>query len=607
MSPKSRPLWFFSMRSGYGRKRTLSTQCINRYPFKLTLPSQRTVPNGFGITIKDTGRMPKLPHNFPTLRQKENGNYRPSVLLLGAGASYKQVPLTGALLKDKRTTAECKLGFQSTLPFSPSPPAEDLYKWADDIFNQLSERGDSNPKLTLAKSLDIPVDTSWRGGISSRRNNPVHRVIARFAREGLWDQIWSLNWDCLQESAFESVGIKRGIPDASDAGLPWPTIYRTFVTVADCAGMGEPYSVKVVKPHGCVMALKDAEDAMNHGDFQRSRSLAERFMITKTELGNMKPKAGDNGTQHFIFSTLCEKLCSLPFVIVGWSAQENYILEHIELHVRPALDARDLADDELSIIVPTFRETNGGHARLASCYRKDKDNVHIQVEREDGFTMNEFFLWLQAIYAVGRLYLYSHDNDKESLAELTTAIQQPPDTPAFVNAWSDKFLPVWVRLCWRCGFVKCRKRDNQMVSAEDINLESPDEHIPLFVTAIDRPELTSAARLLAALHRSGNGCNWNYEKFPGGLFQDGHLAIPLPAWAGMLPDNLCGLKPLIEAITQEGLGFIDKLSILPLCPDPVEALPVDMVRVLKEVIARELPLAHFAQSSHIEEIKLEDL
>jgi hypothetical protein len=97
---------------------------------------------------------------------------------------------------------------------------------------QLEARGNPNPKLALAQSLDIPSEPRWLGGVATQRNTPRHRVIARFARERLWDQIWSLNWDCVQESAFENVGIKHNAPDAN---LPWPTTYNTFITAADCA------------------------------------------------------------------------------------------------------------------------------------------------------------------------------------------------------------------------------------------------------------------------------------------------------------------------------------------------------------------------------------
>src|SRR5208282_3398153 len=198
--------------------------------------------------------MPLLPHNSPTLRQIGNGNHRLSVLLLGAGMSYELVPGPGPLLAEKRATAEARLGCVSALPelpASPVPPANYLYKWADDIMAQLAANGDPTPKLTLAESLDIPHESRWLGCITTQRSPPRHRVIARFAREGLWDQIWSLNWDCVQESALDNIGIRRGEPDEPDDGMPWPTVFKTLVTAAECAQIGEQFSVKIIKPHGC--------------------------------------------------------------------------------------------------------------------------------------------------------------------------------------------------------------------------------------------------------------------------------------------------------------------------------------------------------------------
>ncbi len=536
--------------------------------------------------------MPRLPHNFPTLRRFGDGNHRQTVLLLGAGISHGLVPLTNDLLEEKRADAESTLGCTST--------SKNLYEWADDILGQLKARNDSNPKLVLAQSLDIPFDPRWRGCVSVQRNTPRHRVIARFGREGLWHQIWSLNWDCIQESAFENVGIKH---DGEDARLPWPTVFKCFVTAANCQTMGEEYTVKIVKPHGCVMALVKAEEAKKEGNNPRSVELAERFLITKTELDSIHPNPA-NGTQSFIFTTLCTELDSHPFAIVGWKAAEDYLLDYMDTHVRPVLAERTLANDELSIIVPTFRDT---HNRLASFYSKNKSTSHIPVKHDTGFTLDKFFLWLQALYAIGCLNQWAPDAEKPVLEQLAAEIQQPPDPPLFVNNWVDNFLTVWVRLCWRCELIECRDRNGQPVMASHICLESRDEHIPWSIENIDRPELKAASRFLAALHHSGNGDDWDYGKFPGGLYRENHLIIPLPAWSNMAPNDLRGLKPLIDAIKQEGDGYIDKLSVLFLCPASEDVILDDKKKEIKEVLARQLALARFARSESIDEIRLEDL
>ena len=548
--------------------------------------------------------MPLLPHNFPMLRQTGNGNHRPSVLLLGAGMSHNVVPMPGALLADKRADAEAKLGYTSALPFLPSPPATHLYQWADEMLTQLIANADPNPKLTLAQSLDIPSEPRWFGCNSTQRNSPRHRVIARFAREGLWEQIWSLNWDCVQESAFENVGLKR---DGTDAQLQWPTVFRSFTTAAECAQVGEQHSVKLIKPHGCVMALVKAEEALTKGEIARSNQLSGRFLITATELANLTPAPGD-GTQHFIFATLCEMLCSRPFIVAGWSASEPYLLNHIETRVYPALVDPNrqppLAADELSIIDISFNDQ--GHTRLASFYGKNKNTAHIRVEPAN-FSIDHLFLWLQALYAVGRLHLCAHETDKVTIATVSAEIQQPPDVSRFVIEWVDNFLPVWVRLCWRCGLIMCRDRNYQPLNIDSINLESRDEHIPWTMLAIERPELTAAARFLAALHRSGDANKWNFEMFPGGLYRDNQLIIPLPVWENAIPNDLQGLKALIDAIKQPGAGYIDKISIVFLAPDPAITIQDKSKLELKELVASNLAMARFARGNIIEEIKLEDI
>src|SRR5215213_2753241 len=501
--------------------------------------------------------MPHQPHNFPTLRQTGNSN-RPTILLLGAGMSFGLVPGPSALLKEKRRSAETKLGFTATLRESTNPQPNDLYEWADEVCNELVARNDANPKLTLAHALDIPDEDYWMAYVSTERSEPRHRVIARFAREGLWDQIWSLNWDCIQENAFENVGIHR---DGEEMGLPWPTVFHCFITASDCGQMGDSTSVKILKPHGCVMALVNAKESTDKGDYGRSLELAERFLITASELATMAPVPNPPGdpTQEFIFSSLCVKLCTLPFVIAGWRASENYLLDHIDLTVRPKLDERSVSIDELSVIDIEFNTE--GHSRLASFYKKDQDSAHIVVTRA-GFDLDSLFLWLQALLAIGSLKLWTLPAEQGTLSQIEQSIEQPPDDSTFVTAWADSFLPVWVRLCWRCGLVTCF-RAGQILTSNDINLESRDEHIPWTLPkTINRPELAAASRLLIALYRSGRGLSWNFESFPGGLYKDNLLIIPVPAWDVPVSNDLRRLKPLIDALKHTGAGYIDQVRVL---------------------------------------------
>ena len=503
--------------------------------------------------------------------------------------SYGLVPGPIDLLTSKRATAEAHLHINSA--------ATDLYEWSEDILNELVARGDSNPKLTLANSLDIPYEDYWMAYVSAPRSTPRHRVIARFAREKLWDQIWSLNWDCVQENAFESVGIVR---DGVDAGMPWPTVFRWFVTAADCAAIAEDNSVKIIKPHGCVMALVKAEEAESHGDHEHALQLANRFLVTRSELANLAPTPG---TQQFIFATLCNKLSSLPFVTVGWSASERYLLDYIEQQIAPSLAAQTLAVDELSVVDINFN--NDGHTRLAGFYGKDASSAHIRVEPPT-LDLDGLFLWVQGLYGVTSLISWSDGRDRDTLNQIKDQLLQPPADRPFVLRWIDIFLPVWVRLCWRCGLISCRDEAQQPIRSDDIKLDKPDEHIPWVLKYIERPELQCAATLLAALYRSGDGNNWNVEKYPGGFYKDQLLVVPLPSWQDIIPNDLRGLKTLIDALKTHGAGYIDEVRVLFLA-DEATAIPDSRKQMLKDLVARDLALVRFAKASDIGEIRLEDL
>src|SRR5690606_19947022 len=126
---------------------------------------------------------------------------------------------------------------------------------------------------------------------------PKHRVIARFARENMWKQIWSLNWDCVLVSAFESVGILRDNPDRS---LHWLTSFGTMVTAGECGRVGETNRLTILKPHGCVYALVEAESFEAKGNDLAAEARSRRFLITQTELTALRPAPGGDATQQFV-------------------------------------------------------------------------------------------------------------------------------------------------------------------------------------------------------------------------------------------------------------------------------------------------------------------
>jgi hypothetical protein len=533
-----------------------------------------------------------LYHITSPLSENDTGEpHRPPILVIGAGFSNDLSPSPPKLFAEMRPYAEAQLHF------TPSPAATDLYKWADEVIVELDRRGDINPKLTLAQALQIPSDPRWGAYIRTYRSQPRHRVVARFAREELWKEIWSFNWDCWQENALEAVGIKRG---HSNARLPWPTTFSTFVTAADCHGIAAAGTIVVIKPHGCVTALLDAEQATRKGNQLRARALADQFIITRTELDGMRPDPGAPA-QQFIFARLCNELPQRPLVIAGWSISELYLVEFIRTHVAPILAQNELAVDELSIIDLVF---NGqGHAQLATFYLMNRDGAHIPVVSDAGFTTDRLFLWLQALFGLHSLWNVA-EAARAVVQDMMNTLEQPPERFHWVISFVDNFLPAWVRLCWRCELVNCYDTHGHQIPADAISLESPEEHIPWKLSRIDRPDLRAASRLIGALNP-----DWNYEFCPGGLYRAGDkfLIIPVPAWSIDHFNDLLGLKLLVESVKKSGAGFIERLAILPLGSQDNEIIAPPTISFLKALVARQFPFARFAQSSNIEHVELADL
>ncbi len=355
------------------------------------------------------------------------------------------------------------------------------------------------------------------------------------------------------------------------------------------------------------MALVDAQMAKASGNVGRSVTLAQRFLITATELSSLDPSVANAPAQQLIFANVLVSLCSQPFVVAGWSASEKYLIDYIESRVRPVLQdpyrQPPLAADELSVIDRVFNPQ--GHTTLATFYGKTAATAHIDVG-QPGFSTDDLFLWLQALYAVGCLRLRALAIDQPALDELAAEIEQPPNVPVFMISWVDNFLPVWVRLCWRSGLVTCENRNAVQVEIDDVALESRDEHIPWTLPYIHRPELVAASRILAALHRSLHGTHWNYDQFPGGIYMDLRLVIPIPVWASVPPNDLRGLRPLIDAIKQHGPGYIERVALVFVGHDPSSVISDDTKRVWKQLVARDLSMARFANADKIEEMRLED-
>lgn len=538
-----------------------------------------------------------IPHNFPSLR---NGPRKP-FLVCGTGLSHSIAPSVQDVTK-KCPQAEIELGCSVSIHNNNLDTNGYLYDWAEAVYIQLQQRNEQFPKLSIANSLGLLDDPTWRGKINMplRGTYPRHRVIARFAREEKWHAIWSLNWDCLLEAGLESVGIEE--VDVVSTEQPWPTKYVTYVTHEDLPYINQRKTITIYKPHGCVKSLIRAKDELNKGDEKLAKVLGKRFIITRKELSELEGKLND--PQDRLFSChFCTHLSTNPLLAVGWSVSETYLIQL----VKKALPNQPQSNcaDELTIVDIKF---NGrGHKQLTECYCCDEHKAYVEVSSgSSGFTTDCLFLWLQALYALECLEKYT-DFESNYIATLRTRYEEPV-LDDFVIDWVDNFLPTWIRLCWREGLVTYYQ-NGEPIPRSSILIEKQDEHIPWHIEGIKRPDLTAAARLLKAIGK--NVKMWNFDKFPGGFWKasKGLLIIPLPVWGKDNHVELSGLKILLKQLDQD-FGYVREFAILPVHTDPHVVISDDKKANLKARVANMCPRIQYANLGaydNIETYSLEDL
>ena len=530
--------------------------------------------------------MPNLPHTFPTLRAEPNGSgaTRQCVIVVGAGFSYGLVPMAERLFSERHQSVQERLGCAT------SAGAADLYCWADEILQQLRQRnGAVPPKLELAEALGIVSDLRWRGANRDGPVEPRHRVIARFARENRLNSIWSLNWDCLLENALERVGLSRSVPRAN---LPWKTQFTTFLTLADYALLGSEQLVPVFKPHGCVLQLLQAKAALDANNLPAARRLADRFRVAKAELD--APALDPNETH--LHANLGTRLAHLPLIVMGWSISESYLRELIQRQVTPALEARVLAVDELSVVDPVFSD---GHRQIATSYNLTQTQAHVAVEKATGFTTDALCLWLQAYYAVQHLRDF---NPNEAILRTAFAALESPCADHWLFWWADEWLPGWCRLCWRLGSVNC-VHNNICVPPEHLDLESPDAHIPLNLQ-IPRPDLVAAAQLLARIWPGPP--RWDFRKFPAALFypSKGQLVLPVPTWTVQFGHIERALKPLMN-LWKPHFGIVRSVALLGL--DAGLQTANGAIEHWRQAVARAFPASRVADPQNVATMNMNQL
>lgn len=505
---------------------------------------------------------------------------------------------------DRYTEVTKILGIAITPPKTSTP--KELYDWADAVLKELTNTlSPDEAKLRLADAMGVISDPRFQAkvGIPLRGNTPRHRIAARFAREKRLEVIWSLNYDCIMETALESVGLLPHPKPGTQLNnpLPWRRWYCTWspgdthtpITKNEC-------TLYVIKPHGCVNKL--------------ARGLAV-FVITDAELKKLPAKLNSvTGRLKVVFS-------DSPLTAVGWSAEEQYI--HDEIDEVKQQQTLATAPDRLSIIDPYWSpnppsadDTN--HNKLAAAFGVSQADCHFPASSSGNPTTDQFFQWLQTRYGLERLEQFAQANSQGNAvwstkaSELSSIKNQFPEPVSddWLNLFFDDFLAVWIRLCCNAGKV-IYKHNAATIQPDVVATYRRDEHIPWGYGNSDREDLMAVIPLILSIRSTppATATKWNFGEFPGALWDetDGHLVLPLPAWSINNTPIEAAIKPLVNGWNWSRKGIIFKVSILPLLPQPNYAPINDDNLILRSSVAHVMKSSKFTIPLNIGLVSLVDM
>jgi len=231
-----------------------------------------------------------FPHTFEFLREGD----RPTVLMLGAGCSFGLIPLPNEILATGRTRAEIEISKITGKEFPKLRVDESawdaLYVWAQQARDELIAAAHHCPKLKIAQVLGLTSEPRWLAGVELPvpQARARHRVMARMAREGILQSIWTFNWDCHVEAALESIGLREQ-EDVSNQ--PWTMRYHRVLRLSDYGKLPQDRTIFVHKRHGCIKHLKNLEALEASGSAKKEDFANVQLRITKDELDDTLDKS----------------------------------------------------------------------------------------------------------------------------------------------------------------------------------------------------------------------------------------------------------------------------------------------------------------------------
>lgn len=148
--------------------------------------------------------------------------------------------------------------------------------------------------------------------------------------------------------------------------------------------------------------------------------------------------------------------------------------------------------------------------------------------------------------------------------------------------------------------------------AEILPADQRDAHIPWGVDLYSRKDLRAVASLMAALGSDCEAHAWDFESFPGALWDKAQqvLIVPVPVWVDLEKVSSVRLKHLVEWSHWFDKSRIRRLFLLPLQPE-VDALHDAEVEARlarwREVMASLFGQVHLAVPDAISTVELGDL
>jgi hypothetical protein len=143
------------------------------------------------------------------------------------------------------------------------------------------------------------------------------------------------------------------------------------------------------------------------------------------------------------------------------------------------------------------------------------------------------------------------------------------------------------------------------VPPEKLDIDREDAQVPLNILNCERPDLIAAGELLATLWNRLS--QWDFQRFPGALFQTatGTLVLPVPTWASPVAHADRALSLLIRLWKNGPLGSVQELALLEL--DGRQTVSSGALDHWRQAFTRSLPFAHFTSPENIRLINLTQL